>query len=150
MEDWTEGDSLPLVCLPVGATVYCVQRAPDKSARLACAGGTFATILRHMDDSVVLRLPSKHEAIVSNKCTAVIGRAKLNEKAVRKLKNAGQRRWLGIRPRSGLRHKKDGRCGRNLTPKRKAWNFTQPKFQINLKKHRLFTGLEQQTQSLRW
>ena len=142
VEDWNEGDSLPLSCLPIGATVFCVQRSPDTPPRLACAGGSFATIMRHVDDNVVLRLPSKHEAMVSSKCTAVLGRAMLNEEAVKKMSKAGEKRWKGIRPKSGLRHKKDGRCGLNLSRKPKAWNYTQGRPAAPPAKRRLFNDLE--------
>ena len=51
----------------------CVEHFPGQGGRYVRAAGTFATIMRHIGDRVVLQMPTKHELAFSKECMAVIG-----------------------------------------------------------------------------
>jgi Ribosomal protein L2 len=59
--------------LPLGTRVNCVEHFPGQGGRYVRAAGTFATIMRHIGDRVVLQMPTKHELAFSKECMAVIG-----------------------------------------------------------------------------
>jgi large subunit ribosomal protein L2 len=68
-----EGDAYPLGALPVGTQVHCIEQFPGKGSRYVHAAGTFATIIRHIGDHVILQMPTKQEISFSQECMAVIG-----------------------------------------------------------------------------
>jgi len=81
-------------------------------------------LLRKQDNECVIRLPSKREMIVSSACTATVGRVSNVDHNKRRIGKAGRNRWLGIRPRSGLWHRKTGRHGRKIKPPKPALVYT--------------------------
>jgi len=83
---------------------------------MARAAGMSAVLLRREGDKCVLRLPSKREVEVSSQCMATVGRVSNPEHNKRIIGKAGVNRRLGIRPHSGLWHRKTGRFGRKIHP----------------------------------
>ena len=124
VKGWQEGDSMPLKCIPRGTNIHCVQKYPGAEGRVIASGGSQGMLVRHVGDQAVVRLPSQHEIMVSNECTAVLGRP-VRFKPKTKLRKAGEARWLGIRPKSGLWHKKDGRFGRKTNRRKKLKEFSK-------------------------
>ena len=112
-----EGCSYPVGSLPIGTLVNTVERFPGDGGRMARSAGVTASILRKTADGmVIIRLPSKREVMVSEKCTATVGRVSNIYHNKRVIGKAGRNRWLGIRPKSGRWHRKDGRFGRKIKP----------------------------------
>jgi len=111
-----DGDAYPLGSLPVGTLVSCVEKIPGEGGMLARAAGVTALLVRKQDNECVVRLPSKHEIVVSPLCVATVGRVSNVDHNKRVIGKAGRNRWLGIRPASGRWHRKTGRCGRKIRP----------------------------------
>ena len=74
----------------------------SQSAKLARAAGTFAKIMKEpAPPTLSLRLvrpPSGVEKLIDSRCRATIGRVSNLNHGARKLRKAGQSRWLGRRP----------------------------------------------------
>lgn len=121
-----EGDAHPVGSLPIGTIISCIERQPGKGAQVAVSAGTSAQIVRKVDDSVIIKMPSKREMEISRECLAVVGRVSNVDHNKKKFKKFGEKRWLGIRPRSGRWHRKDGRFGRKIKPMRPAVVYNQP------------------------
>ncbi|RWS30014.1 ribosomal protein L2-like protein [Leptotrombidium deliense] len=127
-----EGNAYPVGALLPGTLIHNIEKIPNQpglrpeigETRYCINAGTHATILRRWKDSVVIKLPNGSELTVSPKCMAVVGKvSNVNHYTVNYL--IPQRmRWKGIRPRSGLWHKKDGYCGRKMR-KPKPLNFLE-------------------------
>jgi len=111
-----DGDAYPLGSLPVGTLVNCVEKIPGQGGMLARAAGVTALLLRKQDNQCIVRLPSKHEIVVSSQCIATVGRVSNVDHNKRVIGKAGRNRWLGIRPKSGRWHRKTGRSGRKIRP----------------------------------
>ena len=111
-----DGDSHPLGSLPLGTHICCVEKYPGDGGKLARAAGVSALLLRRQDEKCVVRLPSKREVQVSSRCTATVGRVSNIDHNKRVIGKAGRNRQLGIRPRSGLWHRKTGRFGHKIHP----------------------------------
>lgn len=80
-------------------------------------------VLRKEADGVVLQLPSKQTVKVSEDCLATVGRiSNVNWKDV-DLGSAGASRREGIRPKSGLWHRKDQYSGRKGHPPKPLKNY---------------------------
>lgn len=109
----------PLSCIPTNTDISSVERYPGFGSSIARGAGSSCQVIRHneLDHTCVLKLPSGREAIVSNKCLAVVGKVVASSDL--KKSKAGQNRWLGIRPKSGLFHKKKPHIGRFIHKKAK-------------------------------
>lgn len=123
----SEGDSHPLGSLPLGTLVSCVEQFPGAGGRMASAAGVSAQLVRKQDGLCVVRLPSKREVILQPTCTATVGRVSNVDHNKRVIGKAGANRWLGIRPRSGRWHRKDGYCGRKIKGIKEAIVYTKPR-----------------------
>ena len=115
-----EGDCYPLGALPIGTIVSNVERIPGEGGKVAKAAGTMALLVRKIDGRCIIQMPSKREMNIDERCMATVGRVSNIDHDKRILGKAGANRWLGIRPRSGLWHRKDGRFGRKIKPIKKA------------------------------
>lgn len=122
-----EGDSHPLGSLPLGTLVSCVEQFPGAGGRMASAAGVSAQLVRKQDGLCVVRLPSKREVILQPTCSATVGRISNVDHNKRVIGKAGRNRWLGIRPRSGRWHRKDGYCGRKIRGIKPPVKYTKPR-----------------------
>ncbi|XP_014768002.1 39S ribosomal protein L2, mitochondrial isoform X1 [Octopus bimaculoides] len=111
-----EGDSYPLGALPIGTLVHNVEIYTDNYGKMARAAGTCAQLVRKVGNQCVVRLPSKREICVSKHCMATVGRVSNVEHNKEHIGSAQRSRWLGIRPQSGLWHRKTGYNGRKIRP----------------------------------
>ncbi|KAJ7341192.1 hypothetical protein JRQ81_005018 [Phrynocephalus forsythii] len=111
-----EGDAYPLGALPVGTLINNVESHPGKGAQYIRAAGTCGVLLRKVNGTAIIQLPSKKQMQVLETCVATVGRVSNVEHNQRNLGKAGRNRWLGHRPRSGLWQRKGGHAGRKIKP----------------------------------
>lgn len=70
-----EGDAYPLGALSKGTKVHCIEKMPGEGAHYVMTAGSTATILRQVDDRVIIQLPSKLQVSLSKHCMASIGKS---------------------------------------------------------------------------
>jgi large subunit ribosomal protein L2 len=92
------GNSLPLLNVPIGATVHCVEMRPGKGAQLARSAGAGVQLISREQGYATLRLRSGEMRKVPADCRCTIGEVGNVEHNLRKVGKAGAKRWLGIRP----------------------------------------------------
>ncbi len=92
------GNSLPLLNVPIGATVHCVEMRPGKGAQIARSAGAGAQLIAREQGYATLRLRSGEMRKVPAECRCTIGEVGNVEHNLRKVGKAGAKRWLGIRP----------------------------------------------------
>ena len=92
------GNCLPLINIPVGAVVHCVEMKPSKGAQLARSAGCSAQILAREGKYVTLRLKSGEMRKILALCRATIGEVGKSEHNLIKIGKAGRSRWLNKRP----------------------------------------------------
>ncbi|CAF0878890.1 unnamed protein product [Rotaria sordida] len=108
----SEGDAYPVGALPIGTIVNCVEGYPGQGAKYAINAGTYATIMKRIDDRCILQLPTKHEISILEQCMVTVGRLSNVEHNEFIYGKAGATRLMGIRPKLGLFHPKTSRFGR--------------------------------------
>lgn len=109
-----ESDAYPLGAMAIGTVVHNIEYWPEEGGRIARAAGTCGTIVKKLNDMVVVRMPSKREICVSKECMATVGRVSKVDQNKVPMGSPNRMRWFGIRPRSGKKHKKTGKHGRKL------------------------------------
>lgn len=119
-----EGDAYPVGSLPIGTIVHNIERLPEQGGAVARAAGTSGMYMRRLGDKCVIRMPSKREMIVSQECMVTVGRVSNPDHNKIKMTKAGENRWKGIRPSSGLWHRKTGYNGRKIHPVRPPVTYT--------------------------
>jgi large subunit ribosomal protein L2 len=92
------GNSLPLMNIPVGTMVHCIEMKPGKGAQMARSAGASAQLVAREGEYATLRLRSGEMRKVRYECRAVIGEVGNSENNLRKLGKAGATRWKGVRP----------------------------------------------------
>ena len=92
------GNSLPLVNIPVGTVVHCIELKPGKGAELCRAAGSSAQILGREDKYVLVRLQSGEVRKVLGTCIATIGVVGNEDYELVNIGKAGRTRHMGIRP----------------------------------------------------
>ncbi|KAK2922083.1 39S ribosomal protein L2, mitochondrial [Channa argus] len=111
-----EGDAYPLGALSVGTLVNNLEIQPGKGAEYIRAAGTSGVLLRKVNGTAIVQLPSKQQVQVLETCVATVGRVSNVDHNKRIIGKAGRNRWLGIRPSSGLWKRKGGWAGRKIKP----------------------------------
>lgn len=92
------GNSLPIINIPIGSTIHCIELKPGKGAQLARSAGTSVQLIARDGAYATLRLRSGEMRKVLSECRAVIGEVSNSEHNLRSLGNAGAKRRKGIRP----------------------------------------------------
>lgn len=69
-----EGDAYPLGALPKGTLIHCIEKMPGEGAHFVLTAGSTATLLRQVDDRVIVQLPSKLQVSLSKHCMATVGK----------------------------------------------------------------------------
>nr|AVL84863.1 ribosomal protein L2 [Gastrodia elata]WOE91467.1 ribosomal protein L2 [Gastrodia elata] len=92
------GNCIPLADIRMGTLVHDIEDHPGKGAKLARAAGTSAKIIKEPASKCLVRLPSGVEKLIDSRCRATIGIVSNPHHGARKLRKAGQSRWLGRRP----------------------------------------------------
>ncbi|XP_035179004.1 39S ribosomal protein L2, mitochondrial [Oxyura jamaicensis] len=111
-----EGDAYPLGALPVGTLICNLESHPGKGAQYIRAAGTCGVLLRKVNGTAIVQLPSKRQMQVLETCVATVGRVSNVDHNKRVIGKAGRNRWLGKRPHTGLWHRKGGWAGRKIRP----------------------------------
>ncbi|KAL1535409.1 Large ribosomal subunit protein uL2my, C-terminal part [Salvia divinorum] len=95
------GSCMPLSNMRIGMNIHNIELRPGQGGKLVRAAGTSAKILTEPNRSVrycEIRLPSGEKRLIDKRCRATIGAVSNPEHGTKKLRKAGQSRWLGIRP----------------------------------------------------
>ncbi|XP_076020832.1 large ribosomal subunit protein uL2m [Genypterus blacodes] len=111
-----EGDAYPLGALSIGTLVNNLEIQPGKGAEYIRAAGTSGVLLRKVNGTAIVQLPSKQQVQVLETCVVTVGRVSNIDHNKRVIGKAGRNRWLGIRPSSGLWKRKGGWAGRKIKP----------------------------------
>ncbi|XP_050420796.1 39S ribosomal protein L2, mitochondrial [Adelges cooleyi] len=111
-----EGDCYPLGALSKGTLVHCVEKVPGQGGHFVMTAGSAATVLRHVDDRVIVQLPSKLQVSLPKHCMATVGQLSNENHFKEHIGSPNRNRELGNRPRSGLWQRKTGRFGRKIKP----------------------------------
>lgn len=96
--DIKPGNCLPLVNIPVGTMIHCVEIKIGKGAQLIRSAGASAQLMAKDGDYALLRMPSGELRKIHLNCRAVIGEVGNLEHENITIGKAGRSRWLGIRP----------------------------------------------------
>lgn len=92
------GNSFLLSDIPLGYNVFNIELIPGQGGKVCRAAGSYAVILKKMDDEVVLKLKSGEHRLFSRDCRCTLGVASNSLHIHRKLVKAGQNRLYGRRP----------------------------------------------------
>jgi large subunit ribosomal protein L2 len=92
------GNCLPLINIPVGSTVHCIEMQPGGGAKMVRSAGGSAQLVAREGQYVTLRMRSGEMRKILAECRAVIGEVSNSEHNLRSLGKAGAKRRLGIRP----------------------------------------------------
>jgi large subunit ribosomal protein L2 len=68
-----DGDTVPLMNLPVGSKCYNIQNDYNSKPKFALASGSAATLLKIQDSNATIRLPSKKLITINANYLATIG-----------------------------------------------------------------------------
>ena len=92
------GNALPLMNIPVGTVVHCIELKPGKGAEICRSAGASAQILGREGKYVMLRLQSGETRKVLGTCMATIGVVGNEDYSLVNLGKAGRKRHMGVRP----------------------------------------------------
>ncbi|XP_030528146.1 60S ribosomal protein L2, mitochondrial [Rhodamnia argentea] len=93
------GSCMPLAAMRIGTMIHNIEVNPGQGGKLVRAAGTSAKILKEPTSShVMVKLPSGVAKLINTRCRATIGQVSNPDHGSRKLRKAGQSRWLGRRP----------------------------------------------------
>ena len=92
------GNALPLMNIPVGTTIHCIELQPGKGAAMCRAAGTSAQILGREDKYVLIRLQSGETRKVLGTCMATVGVVGNEDYELVNWGKAGRVRHKGVRP----------------------------------------------------
>jgi len=94
------GNAMPLVEIPLGTIISCIELRPGQGAVMARSAGTFAQLMAKEGKYVTIKLPSGETRMVLANCLATIGAISNSDHQLVIGGKAGRSRWLGRRPRT--------------------------------------------------
>ncbi|XP_047317068.1 60S ribosomal protein L2, mitochondrial [Impatiens glandulifera] len=94
------GSCMPIKMMRIGTMIHNVEMKPGQGGKLVRSAGTSAKILKEpaLHRYCPIKLPSGREKLIDTRCRATIGTVGNPEHWKKKLRKAGQSRWLGRRP----------------------------------------------------
>jgi large subunit ribosomal protein L2 len=92
------GNCLPLVNIPVGSTVHCIELQPMGGAKMARSAGASVQLIAREGIYATLRLKSGEMRKVLADCRAVVGEVGNSEHNLKCHGKAGATRHRGVRP----------------------------------------------------
>lgn len=92
------GNALPLMNIPVGTVIHCIEMKPGKGAQLCRSAGSSAQILGREDKYVLVRLQSGETRKILGTCIATIGVVGNEDYELVNIGKAGRTRHMGVRP----------------------------------------------------
>lgn len=70
-----EGNIVKLSKVPIGTTIYNIERNPGDGGKMIRTAGSFATLLKQLDNgNVIVLMPNKKQVTLNGECRAVVGR----------------------------------------------------------------------------
>lgn len=97
--DFKIGNAMPLLHLPLGTKIHCVEMLPGAGAKIARTAGSSVRLVSVDGDEASLKLPSGEIRLVKSRCLATIGAVGNGSHQKATIGKAGRSRWLGKRPR---------------------------------------------------
>jgi large subunit ribosomal protein L2 len=93
------GNTLPLGSIPAGTLIHNIELQPGKGGQIVRSAGTSAQLLGKEDKYSLVRLPSGEMRRFLVGCLATVGQVGNVEHRGIMMGKAGQKRWLGQRPK---------------------------------------------------
>ncbi len=97
--EYSVGNCLPLVKMPLGAEVHNVEMRPGKGGQMVRGAGTMAQLVAREGGMVTLKMPSGETRYIPEVCVATVGQVGNIEHKNLSLGKAGASRWRGRRPK---------------------------------------------------
>jgi len=95
--DIRNGNALPLVEIPLGTTVHCIELKSGKGGQLCRSAGTGAQVVAKEGAYVALKLRSTEVRMVRAECMGTVGEVGNSEHELIRVGKAGKTRWMGRR-----------------------------------------------------
>ena len=92
------GNALPLGKIPVGTEVHNIELIAGRGGQLVRSAGSAASVVAREGKYVHLKMPSGEVRRIPTESWATVGRVAGIERKLRRYKNAGIKRHMGIRP----------------------------------------------------
>ena len=92
------GNSLPLLKIPVGSLIHNVCVHPDQQPKISRAAGTFSQLIEKTSKFGRLVLSSGEHRLIPINCFATLGQVSNEFSFLTTLGKAGRSRWLNKRP----------------------------------------------------
>ena len=92
------GNALPLMNIPVGTVIHCIELQPGKGAEICRSAGASAQILGREGKYVMVRLQSGETRKILGTCMATIGTVGNEDYELVNFGKAGRKRHMGIKP----------------------------------------------------
>lgn len=87
-----KGNVLPLKNIPLGTTVYNIERNPGDGGKMVRVAGSSAIVHKKYDhEKVGLTMPNKHELILDGNCRATVGSIAAQGRKLKPFINAGKK-----------------------------------------------------------
>jgi len=93
------GNRMKLKNIPTGSDIYNIELKPGEGGRIARSAGNNATLKAIEGKKALITLPSGEIRLTSAHCYATLGTLSNPSNNLRKLRKAGQSRYLGRRPK---------------------------------------------------
>ena len=112
-------NSYPVGALPTGTQICLLQKYPgsDYPDVMFRTDKNPGVVMRKVGERVIVENKSKKQFSVDQKCQCVVGQVSIHPLKACDIGSPQRLRWLGIRPRSGLWHRKTGHHGRRVKAK---------------------------------
>lgn len=111
-----EGDAYPVGAMPSGTLIHNLEQIVGEGGCNLHFAGAHAEVGKRIGKMIVIKMPTKQEIAVDERCMAVVGKASNTDHKLVNLLCVQRARWKGRRSVSGLWHRKDGWCGRKVHP----------------------------------
>ncbi len=92
------GNALPLIEVPLGVVIHCIELKPGKGAQLARSAGASAQVMGRDQGYVQVRLASGEMRKILGSCMATVGQVGNLDHSNVTVGKAGRKRWLGKKP----------------------------------------------------
>ncbi len=93
-----KGNCLPLNKIPVGTQIYNIEITPGKGGQMVKGAGSFAVLHGKEPNNILVKLPSGEIKRFNINSKAVVGQVSNMEARNIRIKNAGTKRHMGVRP----------------------------------------------------
>lgn len=134
------GSVLPLKLLPIGFVVHNIELEPSHGMKVCRSAGSFATILKKLNNKVLLKLNSGWNMWLHENCLVSLGVVSNSGQAAIYIKKAGLVRHMGFRPvvrgiaKNPVDHPHGGRSNKGQHPTTPWGRLTKGKPTVTFKK----------------